>query len=181
MPLFSKSFYGLNHSNTKHIVIGLEVFEKHFGAVICVFGNSRGVSLSEVQYTRLYTARDSIEKYIGQQLEKFSLDLSDERRELFVEGRFGKCGMLYLQEKDLSTGEVSSIYIAKPSLDKLFDLHGLISHRLSSINTSIPEIKSLDEQVRRGVGYTGPRARMDLNLLAHEFVQYPEGVWDAHC
>jgi hypothetical protein len=187
--MFLKNYYSLNKSNTKHILTTLATRKEKYAGEVCIFGAQEGVTLNIQQYMKIFYQREELYKYFDDKRHKVFIDLSNEERILNVKSHVGPCAMLLFYERDLATETVSSLYLGKPTFDKLMQLQQLIYHNLYIIDKNIPEIIEFSKRMKKKQeegdfhisDFDVYKDGLDYGLLALEMINYAQGVEDAFC
>jgi hypothetical protein len=179
MAQFQKSYYSLNRSNSKNILISLvHNSDGSFSPLLHIYGGKDGISLSLRQYTDLYASHDELLNFLDSRCESAFLDLSNDQNQLFCTGRRTNCSMLIF--KQLDGNHTNVVCVAKNTFEKMLDLRPIINRLLLRYEQSMPDIMDVyrrqksGEQVIDKINTYG----FDLALFGWELKHFADGVKD---
>jgi hypothetical protein len=176
METYLKSFYALNNSKSKNILISLVRKDDKFTPYLQVYSNKDGVRLTLAQYLELYNSCNELFEYLDGRVPNTFLNLGTEENQLFVTGIKSVCSMIGI--KQLEDNRTKCICMAKSTFERLLDLKPLIVRLLNRYEQSMPDIMETARKVKAGE-ILPDRFNMhglDLHLLALELKLYSNGV-----
>lgn len=178
MSLFLKQYFSLNNSLSKNILICLKRKEGQFSAVLHIFGEKDGLSLSLGQYETLVSEKNNVLAYMDGGVGSLEFDIPSKDAELSAIGRKAQCPMLLMRQVDKLSGKVSVVCLAKKTYERLVELSKLIVHLMSRLEKSVPECEKLFLKCQQNDALGINEHGLDLAALEMELNLFEQGVKD---
>jgi hypothetical protein len=132
-------YYGLNKSNTKHILLSLvRNGDDTFTPLLHIYSDKNGCRMTLRQYLDLYNSSQLLLDYLDGKNKTANLDLSNENNQLNITGRLSACSMLVFKQVELN--HTSVVCMAKNTFEKLLLLRPIIQRILMRYEQSMEAI-----------------------------------------
>jgi hypothetical protein len=148
MELFSKSYFALNRSLSKNIVICLKRTEAGFLPSLVLYDNKGGVTLSLNQFASLILEEPRIMDYLDSRSAKLDYTLSTPENPLTVSGSAGKCRFIVLRQQ---RGHILNVLnMAKVTYQRLIDMSSLIQRYMVRLEKAAPTCQEMYVKCQKG-------------------------------
>lgn len=149
MALFQKTYYNLNKSNSKCILLALVKNEDKFTPTLFIYGDKSGVRLSLRQYLELYNSNDDLFAFLDKRVKSAFLNLSNEEDgKVWISGLQTQSTMLMIRQFEKNYNNV--VCIAKETFEKLLTLRPIIQRTLIRMEQSHSDIAETFQHHKAG-------------------------------
>lgn len=181
MAHYQKTYYALNKTNSKNIMISLlQNSDDTFTPVLDIYSDKDGCQMNLRQYLDLYNASTEIFEFLDGKCKPPFINLSNDNTQLFISGQVSACKTVMF--KQTHNDYTSVVCIAKNTFEMLLKLRPLIQRYLIRFEQSMGDIADTYKKVKAGDNNIKDKINMhgfDVTNFALELKLYANGVTDA--